>query len=619
MNIVIYTNGMSNYQFIEIDGHTVQEIVNWTLPNYSLENVHPYQSIDTVFIINIHCLFGNYTYMQDQAGVHLYRQLLKNYDCKQDRLKVIFFSHYTKKQLVYLKPENYVIKHLPFIECRYDGKFSTQIKDVITQYENTGWPQFNTTSENLLSGWAINNKDAIKNNTSLNKIHTADKSILFIDDQQSEWQIAFDEIFEKESIEYCRNKGMEISSQNEYRACISRSWDQYKIQLKEVVQKKKPDLILSDFYLKENHEITQWKDTKSIENISGFQVFDALRFEFPATPYVFHTSSNKANIYKYFDTRGVDDWIVKDIVPNSANKAEYYQVFKDCIEEFLHSGVYNNLKDIWEKIERIEKESNFWWSTDFDSEKDSIVYILKDAWFALRRSVNKEEVFETSLQSEFGTNQTITACAIINSLGKIGDLLELKGTTKYKQVSGLHFIIVKFRDAASHSQNKDLYTISLEDAIFVFQLTLILLLETDPAALENSFPYPNKNNFFITSLKVAPGDFEDLRSKGDAKQKALLLIQFKYAIFWTYCQLYNTRTYRKGLVPYENFIRNRIESIYKRIGKESVFLQILHDYFLKDNSSIYKDKDLKCTVYDVSEIGLAFDHNNSRELRIKAL
>lgn len=542
MNIVIYTNGMSNSQAIEIDGHTVQEIVNWTLPNYSLENVHPYQSNDTVFIINIHCLFGYHTNMQDQAGVHLYRQLLKNYDGKQDRLKVIFFSHYTKNQLLYLKPENYVIKHLPFIECRYDGKFSAQIKDVINQFENAGWPQFNTASENLLSGWVISNKNAIKYNASLNKINTAKKRILFIDDQQSEWQITFNEIFENDCIAYCSNNGMEISSQNEYRACISRNWDQFKNQLKEVVQKKNPDLILSDFYLKENHEITQWKDTKSIENISGFQVFDALRLEFPATPYVFHTSSNKANIYKYFDTRGVDDWIVKDIVPNSANKAEYYQVFKDCIEEFVHSGVYNNLKDIWEKIQRIEKESNFWWSTDFFSEKDSIVYILKDAWFALRRSVNKEEVFETSLQSEFGTNQTITACAIINSLGKIGDLLELKGTTKYKQVSGLHFIIVKFRDAASHSQNKDLYTISLEDSIFVFQLTLILLIETDITLLASSFPIPDKTNGFKPALKVAPGEFESLRLVTDAKQKALLLIQFKYAVFWVYCQLYNTRT-----------------------------------------------------------------------------
>ena len=47
---------------------------------------------------------------------------------KQDLLKVVFYSPLSQDFLIKLKPDNYVLKLLPFIECNYDGKFSYDLQ-----------------------------------------------------------------------------------------------------------------------------------------------------------------------------------------------------------------------------------------------------------------------------------------------------------------------------------------------------------------------------------------------------------------------------------------------------------------------------------------------------------
>ena len=74
---------------------------------------------NTVYVIDVHCRFtkGNKEFfLQHQGGLVVYRHLLKQFEGRQDKLKVVFYSPLAAKYLVAIKPENNVLTLLPFVE-----------------------------------------------------------------------------------------------------------------------------------------------------------------------------------------------------------------------------------------------------------------------------------------------------------------------------------------------------------------------------------------------------------------------------------------------------------------------------------------------------------------------
>src|SRR6185437_10608250 len=90
-------------------------------------------SFDIIYVIDIHCSFwinGEFRKLQQQGGVLIYRYLLNLYQKENiiDKPKVIFYSPVCKNNLVKLKPENYVLKLLPFVQLKFekDGQFAKE-------------------------------------------------------------------------------------------------------------------------------------------------------------------------------------------------------------------------------------------------------------------------------------------------------------------------------------------------------------------------------------------------------------------------------------------------------------------------------------------------------------
>ena len=522
----------------------------------------------SVFLIDVHCTFDESAKMQEQGGVIIYRRLLKLFEGKQDRLKVIFYSPISKDDLIKLKPENYILTLLPFVQLKFDGQFAKELETIINDMTNkvdsrlenkqdfsNGWRQFNNASENLLSGWALKG---------LEPIRTKFKKILFVDDQQSEWKSAFSIIFSDTQIFYIKNnRGGEINSQKEFRDNLDESWDSF-VDLVKTEVDKKPDLILSDFYLKENHEINKWKDIAEIKSKSGYQLFKVLRNYTPATPYVFHTSSNKAAIYKFLDANGVDDWIIKDTRPDSYSeeKRDAFEGFKECLELVLCNGTYSELYRIWLDIEVISKsqKATFWWSNKYYNIKETIVTILKDCWFGMRRVSNKEVFFEQSLYpTSHVNNDTFTAAAVVNSIGKILELLEFDDIRKGDPGHcGLAQILNSIRNIASHGR-KDLYCLNIQDAIFCSKLVLELLkINGNRNDLLTRYPKPTYTLYPFGGKE-----------------------SFKYALFWLYIQLYNSNYLGKHLGTDKPMIEQRIADLFNIAKADTGFKNILNKEFPK--------------------------------------
>lgn len=530
---------------------------------------------DTVFVIDVHCTFKDKEKMQQQGGADIYRHLLKQFDGCQDKLKVIFYSPLSAEELVSRMPENYVLRLLPFIELfpkekngNYinNWKFEAELQRII---KRNIFPQFNNASENLLSGWAVREEK---------KINTNGKKILFIDDQQSEWGIVFSKIFPRNTVHYIENsKGIRINTEEAFKNKLKTNFQGFIRDLKRTLKEKKPDLILSDFYLSEFHVITEWKDIETIESKSGYKVFRALRNLAPATPFVFHTSSNKAQIYKFFDARGVDDWIVKDVRNDSKEKEKglSFREFKDCIEDFLSGDLHIQLKSLWRGIENIEKRKPYWWKSNFNNLRETIVGILKDNWFGLKRIARKQYLFEKAVYSKnyISNEDTFTAAAVIVSLNNILELLEFhilhEGSPRN---SGLAKIVRSMRNVAGHGR-KDFFCFSIQDAIFANYLILKLLQQVvKPDELKKTNPIPSYNLY--------PNNSDN---------------SFKYALFWLYLQLYNSKYLDKHLSEHKSVIEERINNIFDLAKNDSGFINILNSEFssIKRISPKVKARQLK--------------------------
>lgn len=515
---------------------------------------------DVIYLINVHCIFSNGNnkgkvnwYLQEEHGITIYRQLLKVYEKKESELKVVFFSPIKDDDLVKLKPENAVLKHHLVLPVPFDwGKAVEQIE------KKTDWKIFNNASENLLSGFSLNG---------LQKIKTEGKKLLFIDDQSNEWESVFDAIFDNGIIEH-----LPYDNQQTFRENITSG----NVKKSAVSKISNCHIVLSDFYLNENHEPNKWVNKESMEGISGFKLFKSIREtdKGKAIPFIMHTSSNKVSYYKVFDQNGVDDWIVKDIRPNTTTKEkkDSYFLFKQTIESFVNQyWIYQRLQSVWIGIQSIKNNKNvkWWYSAKYDSSlkyqvnempsksieftKADIVSVLESSWFAIRRYLNKEADYEKTTEAADDT-EPFLASSICNNLGKIFEMLDVKSGVK--KISFLSNFIINVRNSASHAKDNKYFI--LLDAFICLDYLVYALTQYDDL---NRFQANFRDKFIIKGLGNDDAD------------------TFPCGLLWLYMQFYNHNGSKVLPEVRNNTLKKRIDQL---------FQQALADNSIKD---VWNNKD----------------------------
>ncbi|MCB0455725.1 MAG: hypothetical protein KDC62_10075 [Aequorivita sp.] len=485
MNIIVVDNldwknegadlgGNPPFDIVNVSGKTFDATVEYLAGSKGFD--------DVVYLINVHCVFASgdtkkkYDFQQ-QNGVTVYRHLLKIYEDIQEKLKVAFFSPITVENLVKLKPENAVLEHHSFFSVPFNWN-----NCVAELQAKTGWKYFNNASENLLSGWSFNGRS---------KINTNGKNIVVIDDQVKEWKTVFNAIFDNPKSQYYVSYQKNEAPNNEF------SLDKIKdTNFKTKIHQA--DLIISDFYLQESHETDTWKTFAQLEDVSGYRLYKHIKENMNGgIPMLIHSSSSKIRYYQFLDRSGIDDWTAKDArldVPNS-QKQFNYECIKNSIERFTvgdHAEIYEHLKDFWRRIEKLKNfnTANWWYSKEDNrkdendkratkTEKQHIIDILTDAYFAIRAYLKREDLFAKSFSSK---DNNFTASAIISNLGNTYELLGY--SQKSADLTGLNLHLRFFfatRNAASHYASYRY--LSIEDALIYFHYWLLALEDTETNAL----------------------------------------------------------------------------------------------------------------------------------------
>lgn len=565
-----------------------------------------------IFVINLHCLFkGGADLMQDQGGVIIYRYLLNLFEGSLECLKVVFYSPLSKEEVIKQKPENYALTTIPFIEILPDPlnpcgwSFQDELSEIIIKNE---FPKYNNASLNLLAGFGLYRHN--KTQEHINKLNIHKKKVLLIDDEQSLWKESYSLILGEGNI-ICYNED-ELSKQIEYRDHLREiGIADFIDNIKQLIRKNYDSigLIITDFYLLENHEINIFKQQSDIENISGFQIFETLRKEFPEIPLVFHTTSNKANIYKFMYNYGVDDWFVKrnsSILPVSDLEEYYIEFHKSAsfflneesvlflhdfwkiIEELINN---NNLKDAFElkrKVDTNKRENNicteientltnirseldqtkYWWISNTERlclnkvNFETCVEILKDAWLALRNQLKRQYLFDQNFKKRF-YQESFGASSIISTLFQVNEFIKVSN-------SQLFHTLTIFRNIASHASNKEFYSIKLDDCLFFIKLQLELITKT-----ENEISNEYSEEIANTYIKLSEKDF------GRRSDYTF----FPFALFWFYCQIYNLSSIVKGYEKYEAHIKKRIEELHKLYKNTKQCFRYSKNYFIDNESS----------------------------------
>lgn len=531
------------------------------------------------FLINVHCAIyrlkdkTNYervTTYQAQAGVDIYRELLHLYRECSEKLRVVFFSPYADKPelLFHKKPENLILKHLEYLQVPFTWK---QVQDKFEQYNK---PVFNNASENLLSGYSLyHNQHPINS-----KVSTGKKKILFIDDQSNEWKAVFNEMFHEDVIEH-----LPYSNQEEFRQNLANG------QVEKNVKSKLAQchLVLSDFYLNENHDPGKWMNRENIEKISGFDLFHSIRAtdKGKAIPYIMHTSSNKISYYKVFDQNGVDDWLVKDVRPNvtSNEKLDNYILFKQTIESIFSPKIYSTYKkmqDLWENIQKVKNVTDvrWWYSPQYNAEllvpvfdedgyldkmvfapvndyrsdhsnftKNDIVSILESSWYAIRRQINKEIKYEGSNRSKEA--ERFLATSICNNLGKIVEYLGIKSGAR--DFSYLTNFLLQIRNSASHSRDFEYF--ELNDVFIYLDYFVYVLLDFKTL---KDFQDAFKDDYIVSKI-----------NKNNNRRE----FNFPCNLLWLYIQFYNHNGSKLLPEVRKNLLRKRIDQLFqKALGDSSL-------------------------------------------------
>lgn len=555
---------------------------------------------DYFYLINVHCIFKNPKdpkpqeyFLQDQLGVLLYRYLLKVYEKSPNKLRVGFFSPISQRDLIDRNPENYIISLFPFFSSPF--LWDDCCKTFNDWFDREKFPVLNTSSENLLAGYKIysSNKGSEMNK----QVSSGSKKVLFIDDQADEWVETFKEIFKSETIQLLPYK-----NQQEFRGnFLNRQNSDFKNELE--MQLKNCDLVLSDFYLVEDHDPAKWMDKNRIANISGFQLFNDIKNIDKGMPVIMHTSSNKIPYYKVFDHFGIDDWIVKDtrVDATLSEKRDNYIIFKETIQSILENDTYQKLRIYWNEILKVENTTNDkWWynpshsfieskywnnrKTDYmtfeplnEKKKEITVSILKSSWYALRRMLNKEMEFEEQnilINNVYKTDH-FTSTSICNNLGKIIELLGIKaGIPKFSLLTNFLLMI---RNTASHEEDYELFEVN--DALIFLSYLLSGLNSNATTETEFKKLYPDR---FINKGSTDKDD------KG-----------YPFALFWLYLQFYNDIESSKQCISGRNMILNRLAKLFNLINAAKAIEPVL-----KENASFItkytlETKGIKNYEYDV--------------------
>lgn len=560
------------------------------------------------YLINLHCLhykkehilkqYRKVVCFQQQAGVDIYRYLLKVYENEVDKLQIIFYSPISLEINILCKPENIVLRHLEYLEIPFTWNH------VITKFSNYNKPIFSNASENLLSGHGLYTHQNLLNS----KVGVGNKKILFIDDQKHEWKATFQEIFHLNVIDDLKYKDRfafrkalaDGTLEKEVNSIIS----QY-------------DLIFSDFYLNENHEPERWMNKENIESISGFKLFKSIRKtdSGKALPFIIHSASNKIFYYKIFEQNGVDDWIVKDSRYNAPKneKKDNYEIFKKTIEDIINNNLYKKMTTLWEDIQIIKnnKLPKWWYNPEYKAEliipifrdgydekaqfipvnneksevslftKSDIVSILESAWYAIRRHINKEMDYEeiNDISYDPSDSEKLLSTGICNHIGKIIEMLGVKsGCIGFSYLTNF---LLHVRNSASHASDYEYF--ELNDAIICLNY-LIFALKNYNTLEDFQKAFPDKK--IISGLK-----------------KNSKIEPFPCSLIWLYLQFYSEAS--KEYLMCRGLIKARIIKIFKRANSNGVILEV-YKKAITEKSLVKWRKliftiDSKCRNIDISK------------------
>ena len=445
---------------------------------------------DTVFVISVHCRFKKFERAQQQGGVKIYRLLLDIFKNCQDKLKVVFYSPISQTDLVRLEPENYILRLLPFIELfqqikdsegnRIDDEecaFENELRDLISA---DNFPQFNSASENLLSGWALyNSKEIEEAEDNKIKLSLQGKSLLIVDDEFVDWKNTYLTIFDLKSGEIMFPP---YDSQIKFRE----AWDDNEALNKICNGAEYADAVLSDLYIRENHEETNpYKTKNDIEKISGFNVMKIIRKKHPYLPYMMFTSSNKVWNSEAFRSEGIWAWAVKENGASivKSDKIAQFLHFRDCILKITQRE-WKYVSDTWKMLLSCYKNNGlykYWWNENSGNPREteaqkktnyncwSALKILKDCLFVMDLIYSQRASFEKKLISDFAARQCFQ---IMNNLGGICEMLEIKDRGRREKTAGIY--VYALRSFYSH---KLFYkSADIIETIFCINLILKLLM-----------------------------------------------------------------------------------------------------------------------------------------------
>lgn len=375
------------------------------------------------FLIYVHCIFDSVTDRDAQGGVLVYRHLLKRFEDNFDKLKVIFYSPLSQEELVKSKPENYILKLLPFIKVPQvldessEWNFQTELKAII---DGNNFPKFNNASENLLSGWSMANPKGTK-------IASDDKALLVIDDEWKEWQETYKTILRREPV-YLLSDAIDIKS--EYQKLGNKNDRSFEILLSASL--KEYDFIISDLYLWEDHETMRWKTEQIIEGISGLILFRKVRESEPLIPVLVNSTSTKFKIFETLSKLGANAQLAKDTRPDASSqeKLDNYKQFEVFIKRFV-----KQFGDCWlNDFYRSCSDQTRWkgsWINDV-SKKQEILDILKGAILGYKHaSVFSKEYLDKFFRGNVVSAESLIVSPVIGGVGKVFDVLKKCKTPVY--------------------------------------------------------------------------------------------------------------------------------------------------------------------------------------------
>jgi len=528
----------------------------------------------TIYIIDIHFLFEESQKRQEQPGLNFYKLLISEFSEYQENLKVIFYSPLTVKFITEQKPENYILNELPFIQINSNGDFEERLVKEIELWNNkNSWPVFNNASLNLISGWALSGFKKVSTDYNANRpwVH-------IVDDEMNQWKKVYELIFDN---------SINLKLHNYKRTSTDRKYSFDKLQGNKALLRDAA-LVISDFYLEENHEPSNWLNQEELSTKSGFQFYKDIAGtkekagKNSGVPFIVHSSSNKVPYFKFLQAHGVDDWCVKDvnIATTTSNQLNYFLLFKSQVENYISSQNYKrykNQKEIWNVIVKLHNQNKIeclWWKND----AGFILREFKNASYDIKNYLSQEKFY----LDEMGmNNEAYTASSIISNLYKLlewwNSSLEKKQRTNF-----LYSFLSRVRNEAVHHSNSRL---QIDDAILYLKI-LVSIFEIDSIKKQSDLFKDNIAASDYPSYFI--GNFigrDSTDRTGKSKQNISHIVNFKKGLIIYYCQFYNAQALGKY----------GIDKKY-----ESEIHQLIFD-LIQQKISLFNKNDIADLVNDINE------------------